>query len=189
MSISNMKKKVSMAIVGAAFITLGTAAPSIADITYTGTTLNQPTWNRPDYNNSSTTLSGVVVPYSSYPFSVNTNGDYKLASKTDNFNYYSSLFLYENSFNSSQPNTNVLSGDTYVSGSSYYGNNDSVPLTAGTNYFLVTTGDTSNDYGSFTNTISPVPEPMSILGSLTAITFGVNLCRTFKQQKKAKAKV
>lgn len=39
------------------------------------------------------------------------------------------------------------------------------------------------------NFSAPVPEPMSILGSLTAITFGANLCRTFKQQKKAKAKV
>ena len=42
---------------------------------------------------------------------------------------------------------------------------------------------------NFSAPSSPVPEPMSILGSLTAITFGANLCRTFKQQKRAKAKV
>jgi hypothetical protein len=205
-----LKQKLALATTGALFIALGTAAPSMAaSVQYSGTTVGQSTWNRPIDNgaNPPTSLSGVGtnVSYSVQEFSVDASGLYNFLSDTVSpTNWDNYLFLYQNSFNPTTPLTNAVIGNddfNFIGRSAF---ND-VSLTAGRSYFLVTTGYNNDSAGSFTNTVSgsgnitlassspasqPVPEPLTILGSLAAGSFGVALRRKYnKQEQKETAKV
>ncbi len=82
--------------------------------------------------------------------------------------------------------TNIYADSTASSSSGTY----NTTVTAGQKFGFEVAASNNGNLGAsikISNFSAPVPEPMSILGSLTAITFGANLCRTFKQQKKAKA--
>jgi hypothetical protein len=152
-----------------------------ATFTYTGTTTGAPTWNRPveNFNSPPTAISGAsgeAVPYNSFGFMVSAPDNYVFRS-TANFDNYT--FLYQNYFNPTNPLLNILIGndDNPTIGLSGF----TKSLTAGTNYFLVTTGFDNPDVGTFRNTITgagnitptSVPEPATILGSLVAIGYGV----------------
>jgi hypothetical protein len=206
---TSLKQKLALATTGALFIALGTVAPSMAaSVQYSGTTVGQPTWNRPVDNgsNAPTSLSsiGTNVSYSVQEFSVDASGLYNFLSDAVSRTWDNYLFLYQNSFNPTTPLTNAVIGNddfNFIGRSAF---ND-VSLTAGRSYFLVTTGYTNDSAGSFTNTVSgsgnitlgsrppasqPVPEPLTILGSLAAGSFGVALRRKYnKQEQKETAKV
>lgn len=207
---TSLKQKLALATTGALFIALGTVAPSMAaSVQYSGTTVGQPTWNRPLDNgsNAPTSLSsvGTNVSYSVQEFSVDASGLYNfLSDAVSPTNWDNYLFLYQNSFNPTTPLTNAVIGNddfNFIIGRSAF--ND-VSLTTGRSYFLVTTGYDNFDAGSFTNTVSgsgnitlgsrppasqPVPEPLTILGSLAAGGVGAALRRKYKQQQKDTAKV
>lgn len=174
-------------------ISLTVASPSkAASITYSGDTTGAPTFNRPaapgfeGINNPITSLSsiGTAAAYFSQPFFVNQTGSYDVVG-TQNFD--SLQFLYQNSFNPASPLNNVLKGDdpfgeTGIGKAGFI----SLPLIAGTQYFLVTTGfSNANDptdvsFGKFTNTIqgpgnitlAAVPEPSSLPSIIAFSLFG-----------------
>lgn len=170
-------------------VSLAFTLPSqAASVTYSSDTTGKPTFNRPQApgfegttDNPPTALSsnGTAVPYFSQPFFVSSTGVYDIAG-TQNFDGVE--FLYQKSFNPTSPLTNLLSAnDSFpdVGNSSIY----NFPLIAGSQYFIVTSGFSNSDFGTFTNTISgpisgtgpspnlgTVPEPSSVLST---VAFGI----------------
>lgn len=132
-------------------------------------------------NSGGATFEAVVFgaqasPFDVFHFKVDTAGRYDFNSSSTP--WQNVISLYENAFDPNDSFSNFLSSSTQspvlgVSTSTFF-----VPfLAAGTDYFLVTSGYRSNDFGSFTNTISgvgnispstttAVPEPFSIVGTL-----------------------
>ncbi len=176
---------------------LSVALPSkAASITYSGDTTGASTFNRPEppgfagINQPIASLSGSNTAYFSQLFLVDQTGAYNVAGNQ----YFDGLqFLYQNSFNPNAPLTNLLKGDDPfgetgsvfgVTGTTTSAGFINLSLTAGTSYFLVTTGFSTPDdltdvsVGSFTNTIigpgnitlAAVPEPSSVP---SAIAFGI----------------
>lgn len=155
-------------------VTILVSIPSFADtVTFMGTTAGKPSFNRPVDNGNSppTVLSnlGTAVPYSLMQLSVSVGGAYVFSSVQD---YDGFLVLYQNSFNPASPLLNALiaNDDDLDFGTSGF----TVNLSAGTNYFLVTTGVVNRDFGLFNNTITgtgritlteiaAVPEPATVL--------------------------
>ncbi|MBV8884208.1 MAG: PEP-CTERM sorting domain-containing protein [Chroococcidiopsidaceae cyanobacterium CP_BM_RX_35] len=202
----------SLGIASAALsLSLTVVLPSrAATISYSGDTTGQATFHRPQTPgfegttaNPTTALSsnGTNVPYFSQPFFVDTTGAYDIAG-TQNFDGVQ--FLYQNSFDPTNSLTNLVSAnDSFPNASpsgatsSFYG----FPLTAGSQYFLVTSGFDNNSFGTFTNTISgpisasspskitlgTVPEPSSVLGTTAfgILRGGLMLKRKLKKQKLA----
>lgn len=155
--------KLPLVTAGTAFLSLVTATSSMA-VTLTGTTVGQPTYNRPSTtNNPPTSLSSTAtnVPFAVNNFTVPTNGVYNFNTTAPNFDYLQ--FLYQNNFNSAQPLSNILfANNPFNSGS----NNFNFSLTTGINYFLVTTGFSNTSTGAFSTNVTLVPEPSGVLGTL-----------------------
>ncbi len=151
-----------------------TSIPSLADtVIFTGSTSGGSTFNRPgdNGNNPPTALSnlGTAVRYSLTQLSVSLNGSYDFSSVQ---NYDGFLVLYFNNFNPESPLLNALIANDDNPDFETSGFN--INLTAGTNYFLVTTGAFNSDSGTFTNTITgpgqillggtgAIPEPATVL--------------------------
>ena len=173
MTLSLKMKTAGLTVAGATCLALSTAAPSLAgSLSYSGTTVGQPTWNRPLSGNPPTSLSGVgtATRYSVFEFFVDTSGAYNFLSVATNpANWDNYTFLYQNSFNPLAPLTNVLRGNDDFPDVGQSGFNG-VSLTAGVNYFLVTTGFGNTSTGAFTNTITgpgniaAVPTPALLPG-------------------------
>jgi hypothetical protein len=159
-----------------------------ATLTYSGTTIGAPNWNRPvaNGNNAPTALasgfnSGNNVEYNARQFNVGTSGSYVFTSTSNTTGFDNYTFLYQNAFNAAIPLTNVLIGNNDNPSATVSG--FTTNLTAGVNYFFITTGRQNNDSGAFTNTIVgtgpivsgavPTPEPATILGTLAAFGYGV----------------
>lgn len=185
-------KKITIAGAGLALglATLSSIAPraQAATITYGGSTVGAPTWTRPNEGTPPTanTGTGTAVSYSSYAFNVDTAGSYLLGSLASFDNY---TFLYQNAFDPSTPLVNAITGnnDIFLPILSGFRTN----LLAGVNYFFVTTGNTNASSGTFVNiitgpgnitpgSISAVPEPATILGSMLAFGYGVYAKRKMK---------
>ena len=130
----------------------------VTPLTYNGTTVGGPTFNRPNANGNSapTALSttGTAVPFDLLTFTVATAGTYSFLSVG---NYDNFLVLYTGTFNPATPLTGALiaNDDFPTIGRSGF----NYALTTGTTYSLVTTGFSNTSVGTFTNTISAVPEP------------------------------
>ncbi|MBO3461438.1 PEP-CTERM sorting domain-containing protein [Aetokthonos hydrillicola Thurmond2011] len=178
-------QKLLVVIFGLALAAFATAKPSRASVlTYQGDTTNQAIWRRVAPGNPPTLLSGekdgnlgMSVPYSVFDFTVTQSGSYTIsgvseATPPQNTPWDIFLALYQDSFNPAQQLTNVLIADTTNNAETVTFNQ---PLTAGRDYFLVTTGRRVSDFGVFTNTISgagrivPVPESDSIPAMLVAV--------------------
>jgi hypothetical protein len=176
---------ISATCLSATLATLSVAAPSLAGtLTYTGTTVGGPTWNRPIQGNPPVPpLSGVgtATPYSVQSFSVDASGAYDfLSTATNPSGWDNYTFLYANSFDPTAQFANVIIGnDDFNDDVSNIGQSgfNGVSLTAGVAYFFVTTGFGNGDAGQFSNTISgpgnislhsptPVPEPTTTLALL-----------------------
>lgn len=162
--LTSVRKRLIIAV-GVGLAAWCTTTPAKAAVlTYSGHTTGQPTWLRTIVGNPPDQLSGqtpgevgVIVPYSIYQFTVDQSGTYAFGSAVpgatsaidgawDNF-----LELYQDSFNPTDQLTNVLvAGNAPNNGSPVF----TRQLTAGQNYFLVTTGRQASDFGAFTNTIA-----------------------------------
>lgn len=135
----------------------------IAPLTYNGTTVGSPTFNRPIANGTSapTSLSGVgtAVAYDVVVFSVSANANYSFLSTVTSSGYDNYTLLYTGVFNPSAPLTNVVIGNDDLTSTTTSGFTRA--LTTGTTYSFVTTGFANTDAGTFTNaiTLAPVPEP------------------------------
>jgi len=126
-------------------------------------------WNRPI--GSGPNISGLgPVNYSVQAFTTNTTGTYDFNSLQSYDGY---LHLYETSFDPANQVNNLLAGDD--DGSLGIGSSEilGLMLTAGLNYFLVTSAFANGNVGTFTNTITDqagtaiitlqsVPEPTTL---------------------------
>ncbi|MDQ6651285.1 MAG: PEP-CTERM sorting domain-containing protein [Acidobacteriota bacterium] len=175
---SNLLRVVGLGII----LLVLTATSALADtVTFTGTTAGGPTWHRPvaNGNNPPTSLSGVgtAVPFSVTQLTVGTSGTYTFqCTATSPAGWDNYTFMYQNSFDSASPLTNVLIGndDNPTVGLSGF----SLNLNAGTTYFFIVTGFSNFDAGAWSTVASGpgtitvggvpgVPEPttMLLLGS------------------------
>jgi hypothetical protein len=178
-------------------ITLASAAACHAAlVTYDGSTVGQPTWNRPiqdgSFPPSSLSSVGTAVPYEVVPFTVSQFGTYSMMSESlipaswDNYG-----LLYVDTFNANQPLLNALIGNDDFDVPPVIGlagfNYD---LNPGTPYYFVTTGFENTDVGTYRLTITGpgditlVPEPgqvaMMALTILGAAGYAVHRFRSSK---------
>ena len=136
-------------------VALSVCASSANAITFEGTTVGAPTWNRPVEGAPPPSLSGIAtsVPNPSTPCSATLGETYVFVSQTtvpviwDNF-----TLLYEDSFDAATPLANALIGDDDFTNTAGMSGFTSV-LTAGTSYFFITTGFGNSDDGAFSNSI------------------------------------
>jgi hypothetical protein len=163
-------KRMALALAAMAFA----AMPGLADtFNYTGTTVGGPTWNRPVGGQPPTGLStfATAVPYSVLQFNVTASGAYDFLSLSNPAEWDNFLVLYVDSFNPASPLTNaiVANDDFPTIGRAGF---SAISLTAGTSYFLVTTGFENIDAGAFANSITgpghvipgaPIPEPATLI--------------------------
>lgn len=132
---------------------LSAVAYGEAATTFYGTTQGHPTFNHPS---NLTTLSGDFTRYDLQPFRVNQNAHCFIQSVQDTTGFDGMLFLYRNGFNSTLPLNNLIAiddddDDTYGIGTSRI---ESIQLFAANDYFLVTAGYNSGDFGTFSTTIT-----------------------------------
>lgn len=119
---------------------------------YTASTVGGISWSRPFADCTGLSGLGPVVLHSQQ-FSVGTAGAHTISSvQTGGWDGY--IFVYQNAFDPTQPNTNCVIGDDDGNGGIGTSDIDSVMLMPGITYFLVTTGFENGEEGSFTNTIS-----------------------------------
>lgn len=131
-------------------------AASAGFISINGSTLGDPTWNRLIAGNPPTGVSGVgtAVAYDVILFQVDVSTTYDFLSTANNpASWDNYLFLYQDSFDSLNQLTNVIIGndDFPVIGLSGF---NGVALSAGVNYYVVTSGFGNTDAGDFTLNIS-----------------------------------
>jgi len=137
---------------------IAVTSPFAHAIDYTGTTVGAPTWNRPVAATPPTSLSGsgTATPFSVQPFTVGTSGNYSFLSVANApLNWDNYTFLYRTGFSSATPLVNAIVGNDDFPNLGRSGF-DNISLTAGTQYFLVTTGFGNTDAGTFTNSINGV---------------------------------
>lgn len=132
------------------------------DVTYSYTlTGADPTFNRTLAGNPPTGLSGVgtAVSYYLQPFYVNVSDSYTLetiaATLAPNTADDTFLILYQDAFNPATPLVNALQADDDA-GAGSLSLISNRPLTAGTQYFLVTTTFNNGALGDITTRIANV---------------------------------
>jgi hypothetical protein len=161
--------------------------PSLAQadfVSYTATlTSGSPTFNRPLSGTPPTTLSavGTNVYYNLQPFYVTVSGSYSMETVAPSAISDTFLVLYQNAFNPASPLSNAVSADD-DSGADLLSLIGPIGLTAGVQYYLVTTtfdngvtGSTTVQIGTTTMGVTPVlgivPEP----GSLALAGLGLSV--------------
>jgi hypothetical protein len=176
-------------------LTLAVAAAQANVVIFMGDTTDALTWNRPVANGDlpPTGLStiGTAVPYEVAAFTVSVDGNYDflfVATLPANWDNYS--FLYQDTFDATQPLDNVVIGNDDFPGSGSSGFNG-VSLTAETQYYFVETGFANLDRGVYDLTISGpgnvqvvvIPEPRQLF-ALTLVGIGGFLLRQRRQAAK-----
>ena len=136
-------------LVGLVMYGLSLSMAHASIIQYSGDTTGEPTWNRPSAFDALSVV-GTDVPYQVQQFSVTTSGAYSMEVIAGSFDSY--LHLYVGSFNPLDQLTNLLALDD-DDGAGLF-SLIVEPLIAGTQYFLVTTGFSNTNYGTYTNEIS-----------------------------------
>lgn len=121
-------------------------------VMYSSTLVGTPTWTRPFADCTGATGLG-PMGYQVQPFTVAVNGAYDVTSVQDG-GWDGYVFVYQIAFDPLLPNTNCVIGDD--DGGGGIGTSDilGVNLTAGTQYFVVTTAFENGEEGTFTNTIN-----------------------------------
>ncbi len=175
--------------IAAGVASLAVAVPAQAFF-YNGSTAGQPTWNRPEPNGTlppdTLDSSATSTPYQNLDFLVDTSGSYTISALTTGWPM--ALFLYENSFNPTQPLTNVRIGN--IDGLGATNPQFDFTLTAGVQYSLVATGFFNDDSGTYTGFINgpgqvtQVPVPPQAVG--TVLLAGL---AAIKQRRDRKAAV
>lgn len=174
-----------------------------ADVIYSGDTTGGPIIARP-LSFTGTSGIGSAVPSFSQPFFVDTSGQYIFEVFSADFDTYA--LVYVDSFDPNATLTNLIAGDDDYTGpftilpgagagldasrialgdtTNFGGATTGLFLTAGTQYYAVTTGFANTDFGAFdagigdgtgggTVSLGLVPEPTSMallgLGGLTLL--------------------
>lgn len=120
-------------------------------VNYSGSVTGEPTWTRPFADCTGATGLG-PMEFSVQQFSVTVTGAYDVSSIQNGWDGY--IFVYQIAFDPNNPNTNCVVGND--DGSGGIGTSDivGVALTAGTQYFVVTTAFETGESGTFDNSIS-----------------------------------
>lgn len=138
---------------------------------YSGSTLDPDGfWDRPI--GAGPSISGLgPVAYDVQAFFVSASGSYNLNSVQDYDGY---LHLYVGAFDAADQLNGILAGDDDGAGGIGTSDIDGVSLSAGVQYFLVTSGFGAADAGTFTNSVSgagqatfgliPAPGATALLG-------------------------
>jgi hypothetical protein len=138
----------------------GGGCPIVSDCNLIDTTPDDATspniWDRPFADG--TCCSGLgPVSYDVYgPFTVDVTGLYTIDSDQDGGAWDGYIFLYETCFDPLDQTTNFVAGDDDGPGGLGTSQILDVNLTAGTEYYLITTGFSAGDFGDFENTITGV---------------------------------
>ncbi len=138
----------------------GGGCPIVSDCNLSDVTPDDATspdvWTRPFADG--TCCSGLgPVSYDVYgPFTVDVTGLYTVDSDQDGGNWDGYIFIYETCFDPLDQTTNYVAGDDDGPGGLGTSQIADVTLTAGTEYYLITTGFAAGDFGAFTNTITGV---------------------------------
>lgn len=163
---------------------LALAVPASAAF-YVDDTTGGPTFQRALEDFSDLSAVGTEVAYDVYAFTVTTGGDYRVRSFAEGLFQDSPwdqfIFLYHGSFDPAQPLVNgVIADDNFEEvGRSGF----DIALSAGTAYYLVTTGWDNDEQGRFLNIIRgpgavvpgiPEPETYALLAvGLGAVVLAV----------------
>ncbi len=108
-------------------------------------------WTRPLADGSALSGVGVDVSYHVYgPFTVDVSGSYTFTSSQIDWDGF--IFVYQNSFTPTDQLTNYVAGNDDAGPGSVITTN----LTTGIQYYFVTTGFDSGDFGNFETTITGV---------------------------------
>lgn len=160
---------------------------------FVGATTGGPLWNRPDEGLPPIQLSlaGTAVPYSVQPFVVSESGEYSFHSLgIAPLNWDNYTFLYQVSFDASQPLTNVLIGNDDENDTVGVSSFEFV-LSTGVQYFFVTTGFENSDFGGFANSITGpgkvalIPEPGAAALMLGSLAIGGVILATRRRRQNA----
>jgi hypothetical protein len=176
-------------ILGIGFV--GATPAQAATFTYSGDTTGAPTWSRPGSGAPPTSVSGSSgYGYQVLEFNIDTSGTYDFLSTTTTWDSYT--FLYRDSFNPTAQLTNVIIGNDDFPTTRLSGFNG-VSLSAGTNYFFVTSSFSTGGSGTYTNTITgpgnvstatAAPEPFTIIGTLVGGTAAMRMRKKLKSVNK-----
>ena len=190
MSQTTLSLSILSAAAAAISVTFALPSQAVTGFAYSTDTTNGPTFNRPQTagfeggTNPPTALStnGTSVPYYSKSFTVDTTGLYNIIGSQ---NFAAVQYLYQTSFDPSNPLTNVINGNDPFpdEGTSSFIH---VPLTANQPYFLVTTGFDNTSVGTFTNDLTAVPNPAAVpeptaLGGIVLAGLGYSLLKRKKK--------
>lgn len=156
----------------AAMLAIGLFGATLAQagtLTFTDTTVGGPTWNRPL---STTTLSGVGtnVAYDVNRIQVDQTGNYTFFSQSlvpagwDNY-----LVLYANGFAASSPLANLIALNDDLTLGSFGQAGFTIALSAGIDYFLVETGFSNADVGSYSTVITGLNGGTATLANVTDV--------------------
>ncbi len=118
---------------------------------YSGTTVGGSSWDRPFADGTCCSGLGPVV-YQTQAFWVSDNATCAISSTQDGWDGY--LFVYADPFDPSNQTVNFIAGDDDGLGGIGTSDIESVNLTGGVLYQLVTTGFAAGDEGTFTNSIT-----------------------------------
>jgi len=122
-----------------------------ASASYSDTNVGGPEWMRP-YADGTCCSSLGPVRYHSQRFQVDASGAYDISSvQQDAWDGF--IFVYHTSFDPLNQTINFVAGDDDGDGGIGTSDIDGLTLTAGTTYWLVTTGFANGDEGTFTNTV------------------------------------
>jgi|GEM_PF-4601317 len=118
---------------------------------YSDTTVGGASWDRPFATGTCCSSLGPVLLHLQ-ELQVSENDTCDVTSVQDGWDGY--LFVYETNFDSLDQETNFVAGDD--DGGGGIGTSDilGVPLAAGVNYYIVTTGFEAGEEGTFTNTVT-----------------------------------
>lgn len=156
------------------------ALPALADVVViNGDTTGGPTWNRPvGMAPPPPSAVGTNVAYQVTGLSVTLDGSYSFLMERTGGAWDTYLFLYESSFDATQPFVNRIAANDDCNFSLAQSCFD-INLTAGTSYFAIATGFSNTDFGPYSLTISgqgniliddgTVPEPAGWALALLAL--------------------
>lgn len=122
-------------------------------VMYSGDTTGAATWQRALASCGGVSGAPGPMNYQVQPFHVGTNGAYDITSvQAGGWDGY--LVIYQGTFDPNNQTTNCIGGDDDGAGGIGTSEVFGLALTAGTQYWVVTTGFDNAEFGAYTNTIT-----------------------------------
>lgn len=161
---SNVINVDEVALKATAPVTQRTVLTPLSTVSYTGTNVGGPEWDRPFADG--TCCSGLgPVRYTTQEFSLSSADTCDIESIQDEYDGY--LLIYSAPFSATSQTVNFVAGDDDGDGGIGTSNIDGLALAGSTTYVAVTTGFENGEEGAFTNTIS-CPTAVVTLGGFVA---------------------